>query len=132
MAAQITIPINTFSHHRWKKQDILWQPRFKHYLSTNLPFQKILERKLQPKKVSYIEINVDKLKLIPLKSALSTLSISIEYSTWSYSKRNKTKEEIKEIQIGKEQGKFPLFANDMIVCQILWPKKVLSGNSYSW
>ena len=55
-------------------------------------------------------------KQIPLNQgeAKAAHSLPILYSTWSSSKSNKTKEEFKGIQIGKEEVKVLLLVDDMI------------------
>ena len=45
---------------------------------------------------------------------LPTLPVSIQHSTQSSSQSNKTAKEIKGIEIGKEEVKVSLFADDMI------------------
>jgi hypothetical protein len=45
---------------------------------------------------------------------LPTLPVSIQHSTQSFSQSNKTAKEIKGIEIGKEEVKVSLFADDMI------------------
>jgi hypothetical protein len=65
-----------------------------------------------------IILNGEQLKPFPLKSGmrLSAFSIPIQYSFDIPSKSNKTRARNKRIQIGKEEVKLSLFAEDMILC----------------
>ena len=58
-----------------------------------------------------------KLKAFPLKSGtrMPTLTTTIQHSFGSFSHNNQRKKEIKGIQIGKEEVKLSLFADDMIL-----------------
>ena len=47
------------------------------------------------------------------KTRMSTLTTFIQYSTESHSHRNQKQKEKKRIQIGKEEVKLLLFADDM-------------------
>lgn len=42
------------------------------------------------------------------------LSFSVQHSTWSLNQSNEKNEELKRIQIGKEEIKLSLFADDSI------------------
>ena len=46
---------------------------------------------------------------------MSTLTTTIQHSFWSLNNGNQSKKEIKGIQIGKEEVKLSLFADDMIL-----------------
>ena len=66
-----------------------------------------------------IILNGEKLKAFPLKSGtrqgLPTLTTIIQHSFGSFGHSNQTGKEIKGIQIGKEEVKLSLFADDMIL-----------------
>ena len=62
-----------------------------------------------------IMLNGQKLKAFPLRSGTKTETTLIQHSTGGPSHSNQKKEEIKGIQIGKEEVKLSLFADHMIV-----------------
>ena len=71
------------------------------------------------KPIANIILNGEKLKVFPLKSGtrqgcpLSPLLLNIILEVWAAAIR--AEKEIKIIQIGKEEAKLSLFANDMIL-----------------
>jgi hypothetical protein len=71
------------------------------------------------KQVTNIKLSVEKLEVTPLKSGTRqgfSLSLPIQYSIQSPSQRAiRQQNEVKGIQIGKEEVKISLFADDMII-----------------
>ena len=82
------------------------------------PYLNIVEA-IQSKPVSNIKLNGEKLEAIPLKSwtrqgcSLSPCLVNIVLAVLARAIRQQ--KEIKEIQIGKEEVKVSLFADDIIV-----------------
>ena len=69
------------------------------------------------------------------KTKVSTFTTSIQHSIGSPSHSNQTRKEIKSIQIGKEETKLSLFADDMIVYMenpIDSMKKTTRPNKWIW
>ena len=59
MPAQTTIPRNTVDHHNGQNKIFHDRNRFNQYLATNPALHKVLEGKLRPKEVGYLNKNTD-------------------------------------------------------------------------
>jgi hypothetical protein len=111
-----------FSFDAEKAFDIIQHPFMLKVLERSgiqSPYLNILKA-IYSKAIANIKLNREKLEVIPLKSGtrqdcpLSPYLFNIVLEVLA--RQIRQQKEVKEIQIGKEEIKIPLFADDKIVC----------------